>query len=65
MAGANAWGAFGALQYIIYEYDNLSDGGVRASESPEKLYSDTSPRAKREQKQRETVAARKYDGGEK
>ena len=36
MAGANAWGAFGALQYIIYEYDNLSDGGVRASESPAK-----------------------------
>ena len=36
LAGANAWGAFGALQYIIYEYDNLSDGGVRASESPAK-----------------------------
>ena len=36
MAGANAGGAFGTLQYIIYEYDNLSDGGVRASESPAK-----------------------------
>ena len=34
MAGANAWGAFGVLHYIIYEYNNLSDGGVRASESP-------------------------------
>ena len=34
LAGANAWGAFGVLHYIIYEYNNLSDGGVRASESP-------------------------------
>ena len=36
LAGANAWGAFGVLQYIIYEYDNLSDGDVHASESPGK-----------------------------
>ena len=66
MAGANAWGTFDVLQYIIYEYDNLSDGGVRASESPEKLCSNTSPRAKREQNQRERGGGEElYDGEEK